>query len=768
MNQAQRKIWPVTGGVHPPDNKEQSLRQPLADLPLPDRLILPFNQHIGAPARPVVTVGQQVLKGELIAEASGHVSANVHAPTSGTVSNIGDYPLPHPSGMRAACVVITPDGADRWIEHRDIADYRELPVADLLQRIRAAGIAGLGGAGFPSAVKLSPAPDKTINTLIINATECEPYITADHCLMQTCPEEVISGVRILWYLLGQPAEVLIGIEDNKVSARDALVAALRDGAGECPIEVVEFPTVYPSGGERQLIQILTGQELPTGKLPADLGILCQNVGTVHAIHRAVQYGEPLISRITTVTGEAVARPGNYRVLLGTPIEHVLAHCGFDAEQCPRLVMGGPMMGFTLLDTAMPVIKTTNCLLAPSHREMPPAPPAQPCIRCGLCAEACPASLLPQQLFWYSQAHDHDMLESHNLFDCIECGACAYVCPSNIPLVQYYRASKGEIRQIHLEKQKADRARERFEFHQQRIEQAEADKAAKKAARLEAAQKAKEEQAARQAAAADTATEDAGAGNAADLIKAAQARAAARQASPEQQRAKLERGIVSATNRVEVARGKLEAAEDSQRETLQAALADAEHRLAQAHQKLADFDNAGDATAPDMKTQVDTKLSTDRLEQARQKVASLEKRVADTEARLADCDDESVATALRQGLDKMRAKLEEARQSLTELEGQPPEAAAAPAPAEQDAATAAIERAKARAAAQATMSERDKLSDQLASLQKRLDKSRAKLAQAESEGSEHVEALRNGLHKLEEKLAQTEQALREHDAKEPSP
>ena len=776
----QRKVWPVSGGVHPPDNKTQSLAQPLSDLPLPARLILPVNQHIGAPARPVVTVGQTVLKGELIAEASGQVSAPVHAPTSGVIADIGDYPLPHPSGISAPCIVITPDGDDRWIECAGLADPCAAEPAELLQRIRAAGITGLGGAGFPTAVKLNPAPDKVIKTLIINGAECEPYITADHCLMETYPDELIAGIRILWHILGQPDEVLIGLEDNKTSAVSALLPAIEEGRQDCPIELVEFPTVYPSGGEKQLVQILTGQELPTGKLPADIGVVCQNVGTVHAVYRALVRGEPLISRITTVTGDAVARPGNYRVLLGTPIEHVLDQCGFDVDNCPRLIMGGPMMGFTLLDTTMPVIKTTNCLLAPSREEVPPAPVAQPCIRCGLCAEVCPASLLPQQLYWYSQSHQHDMLESHNLFDCIECGACAYICPSSIPLVQYYRASKGEIRQVHLEKQKADRARERFEYHQQRIEQAEAEKAAKREARLKAAQKAKEQQAAKAdqsgAPGKPAAAEDNGV---ADLIKAAQAKAAARKADPEQQRAKLERGVVSATNRVNLAREKLEAAQSEDKAesgndaTLQAALADAEHRLEQAQARLAEFDQNAAGAAASMSAQVDAKLNTGRLEQLEQKVATLRKRVSDTEARLSDTQnketgDEKIVAALQQGLDKMRGKLAEAEQELSEAQSAPPtNTAAAPAPAEQDAATAAIERAKARAAAQASMSEQEKLADQLASLQKRLQKSREKLAQAEADNSEHVEALRNGLSKLEEKLAQTEQALAECEAKESS-
>jgi electron transport complex protein RnfC len=352
------------------------------------------------------------------------------------------------------------------------------------------------------------------------------------------------------------------------------------------ISVVSFPTKYPSGGEKQLIYILTGKEIPSGDLPADIGMVCVNIGTTYAVKRAIVDGEPLISRVTTMTGDACGINRNYETLIGTPVSHMLANSEFNEETCSRLVMGGPMMGFSLTSADVPIVKTTNCILAPSYDEIPDDEPAQPCIRCGMCAEACPVSLLPQQLFWYSQADDHERLEAHNLFDCIECGACSYVCPSNIPLVQHYRHSKGEIQKARAEKVRSDHARERFEFHQQRIEQAEKDKEAKRAARREAAEKAK----AKAAASSDKSASTAG-GGAADIIAAAQARAAAKKVSPEQQQAKFERSIAGAEMRLQMAEEKLaEAGEghsDEQKNILTAAVEGARQKLEQAKGRLAE-------------------------------------------------------------------------------------------------------------------------------------------------------------------------------------
>ncbi len=498
---AQQLIWDIPGGIHPAERKELSNRTPIQPAPLPKRLVLPLNQHIGAAAEPVVAVGERVLKGQLIAAANGFVSVPVHAPTSGTVSFIGPQPYPHVSGMLAPAIVIDSDGLDEWIELTPCADYRHLENTVLLELIRQAGISGLGGAGFPTAVKLNARPTQKTHTLIINGTECEPYISADDRLMRERASALISGIDILAQLI-QPDQVLIGVEDNKPEA----IAALRAALSERSYQLKVFPTKYPSGGEKQLIQILTGVEVPSGGLPADIGILCQNVGTCVAIHDAVINGKPLISRITTLTGEALARPMNVEVLLGTPVGELLEFAGLDRGKLNRLIMGGPMMGFTLPDFAVPLIKTTNCLLASTAAELPAPPPAMPCIRCGECAEACPASLLPQQLHFFAIGQEHEQLRAHNLFDCIECGACAYVCPSSIPLVQYYRAAKGEIRDLEQKQLKAEQSKQRFELRQERLRRAEEQKEAERQARAAKAAQAKaaQAQAATAAASSDTA------------------------------------------------------------------------------------------------------------------------------------------------------------------------------------------------------------------------------------------------------------------------
>lgn len=482
-------LWDIHGGIHPPERKALSNRSPIQRLPLPARLVVPLAQHLGSTAEPCVSEGDRVLKGQKIAEASGYVSAAVHAPTSGIVRFIGPQPYPHVSGMLNEAIVIDSDGEDEWAEPHPTPDYRQLAASELLELIRDAGISGLGGAGFPTAVKLGGATNQPIRTLLINGAECEPYITSDDLLMREMAHELVVGIDILVHLI-QPEQVLIGIEDNKPEA----IGAVREALGERPYGLRVMPTKYPSGGEKQLIQILTGEEVPSGGLPADIGILCQNVGTCVAIHDAVLLGKPLISRVTTLTGEALARPMNVLALIGTPVADLLAFAGLDRAKLNRLIMGGPMMGFTLPSLDVPLVKTTNCLLACTLAELPPPPPALPCIRCGECAEACPANLLPQQLHFFALGQEHDQLKAYNLFDCIECGACAYVCPSSIPLVQYYRAAKGEIRTLEQKQHKAEHSRQRFELRQERLRRAEEQKEADRKARAERAARAKAAQA----------------------------------------------------------------------------------------------------------------------------------------------------------------------------------------------------------------------------------------------------------------------------------
>jgi len=458
----------IPGGLRLASNKAQSLREPLRRAAIPERLIVPLSQHIGEPAEALVREGDKVLKGQTIARSLNYISAPVHAPTSGTVTDIGEYPVPHPSGLKGTCIVIHADGEDRSA-HTGLAMEQVLAAdpADIRQHVREAGIVGLGGAGFPTAVKLNPGPRREVELLVINAAECEPYISCDEALMCCCTQEVIDGVRIMQHALGA-GQVVIGIEDNMPGAVECLRKGLA-AAGAQDIRIMPVPTMYPAGGERQLIYALTGEEVPSQGLPADLGIVCHNVGTAAAIARALLKGEPLISRVVTVTGAGVKSPCNLEVRIGTPMAEVIEACGGYTDQAMRLLMGGPMMGISMYTDQAPVIKTTNCLLVASHEEAPPPRPASACIRCGECTDVCPARLLPQQLYWYARGRDFDKIQDYNLFDCIECGCCAQVCPSHIPLVQYYRFAKTEIWDLERQRQKADLARQRHEFRLERLE-----------------------------------------------------------------------------------------------------------------------------------------------------------------------------------------------------------------------------------------------------------------------------------------------------------
>ncbi|MBN3062917.1 electron transport complex subunit RsxC [Pectobacterium aquaticum] len=457
------RIWDFDGGIHPPEMKSQSSQIPLRQIPLPEQFIIPLKQHLGPEGEICVSVGDNVLRGQPLTRGKGR-TLPVHAPTSGTVNAIRQHTTAHPSGLSELSIIIVPDGEDRWCERQTFTDYREHSVDTLLAHLHQAGIAGLGGAGFPTAAKLQGGM-RGIETLIINGAECEPYITADDRLMQECAEEIIQGVEILSFLL-QPKRILIGIEDNKPEAISALRLAL---GKRSDMQLRVIPTKYPSGGAKQLTKILTGKEVPFGKHSAAIGVLMQNVGTAFAIKRAVIDGEPLTERVVTLTGEALRQPGNVWARLGTPVRHLLKQGGFHVNKQPMVVMGGPLMGFTLPSLDVPIVKISNCLLAPSHTEMEPVAEEQSCIRCSRCADACPAGLLPQQLYWFSRGQEHEKARHHHLFDCIECGACAYVCPSNIPLVQYYRQEKAEIRAIDEEAQRAAQAKVRFDAKLARLE-----------------------------------------------------------------------------------------------------------------------------------------------------------------------------------------------------------------------------------------------------------------------------------------------------------
>ncbi|MEG3591034.1 electron transport complex subunit RsxC [Citrobacter youngae] len=465
------KIWDFDGGIHPPEMKTQSNGTPLRQVPLAPRFIIPLKQHIGAEGELCVNVGDTVLRGQALTRGRGRMLP-VHAPTSGTVVAIAPHSTAHPSALAELSVIIDADGEDRWIERDGWANYRARSREELIARIHQFGVAGLGGAGFPTGVKLQGGGDK-IETLIINAAECEPYITADDRLMQDCAAQVVEGIRILAHIL-QPREVLLGIEDNKPQAISMLRAVLADSHD---ISLRVIPTKYPSGGAKQLTQILTGKQVPHGGRSSDIGVLMQNVGTAYAVKRAVIDGEPITERVVTLTGEAVSRPGNVWARLGTPVRHLLNDAGFCPSADQMVIMGGPLMGFTLPWLDVPIVKISNCLLAPSASEMGEPQEEKGCIRCSACADACPADLLPQQLYWFSKGQQHDKATTHNIADCIECGACAWVCPSNIPLVQYFRQEKAEIYAISQEEKRAAEAKARFEARQARLER-------EKAARLE--------------------------------------------------------------------------------------------------------------------------------------------------------------------------------------------------------------------------------------------------------------------------------------------
>ena len=469
------KLFKFKGGVHPPQHKLESSSQPIRPLTMPARLVLPLRQHVGNIPKIRVAVGERVLKGQLLAEAEGNISAAVHAPTSGVISAIADSLIPHPSGLPDLCITLEADGKDEWMARTPL-DWRSTDKIELVASLRRSGIVGLGGATFPTHIKLRPDGSSGIRTLIINGAECEPYITCDDMLMRERADEIVAGIEIAQHLLAAQ-EVLIGIEDNKPEAVAAMQAAC--AASRVPMHVMVVPTIYPSGDARRLIHILTGAEIPSHKRSADMGIQVFNVATVLAMHRYFSHGEPMLSRIVTITGN-VAAPANFDVPLGTPITALLEAAGGVLPGTEQYLMGGPMMGFTLPSEQVPVTKATNCVIAGAPRLFPEPPPALPCIRCARCADACPVNLQPQELYWFSKSDNLEKAREYKLFDCIECGCCSYVCPSHIPLVQYYRYAKSEAIAQDRAQEAANVARERNEFRLMRIEREKQERAQKHA------------------------------------------------------------------------------------------------------------------------------------------------------------------------------------------------------------------------------------------------------------------------------------------------
>ncbi|ENB4354215.1 electron transport complex subunit RsxC [Vibrio cholerae] len=635
------KLWDFPGGIHPFENKHQSNRQPIINASIPNELVLPLKQHIGKAGDLLVKVGDRVLKGQPLTQYTSTFMLPIHAPTSGVISAIEPRTVAHPSGLSELCIVLTPDQQEEWFDLQPQPDYQQLSPETLLELIRQAGISGMGGAGFPTGKKLQSGLSRT-EILIINAAECEPYITADDVLMRQYAHEIIQGIEIVEHIL-KPKLTIIGIEDNKPEA----VAALQQAAQDKPMVIRVIPTKYPSGGEKQLIKILTNLEVPKGGIPADIGLMVQNVGSLQAIARAIVHGEPLIRRVVTLTGDCFRKPRNVWALLGTPVQALLNEFGYKADKkLPRLIMGGPMMGFTLPHAQVPITKTANCILAPTRNELTSSDNEMACIRCGQCAEACPVSLLPQQLQWHAKAEEFDKCEELNLKDCIECGACAYVCPSEIPLVQYYRQAKAEIRTRSLEAEAAERAKARFEEKKARMER---DKAERENRFKQAAEDRRKEM---------------------------------------QQQGGSD-AIAAAIERVKAQKAQLEPTDNSVKPAIAAAIARAKAKQAEAAQS--------GASEPDNSEMA--KLREERKRQARERKAQ---KGEVTEASTSDgADDKKSAVAAAIA----RAKARKAEQQETESAAQP--AQATPSSDEADpkkaAVAAAIARAKARKAEQGTES-----------------------------------------------------------------
>lgn len=473
------------GGLRLRHNKWISCQNAVEKPPMPGQLIVPLLQHAGESAGSMVKAGDHVLKGQQIGPCmdpfgNGRPCAAIHAPTSGHVEAVEDRPMTHPSGRSGPCVVIRPDGKDQWIELQPIEDWRSASHDSLIEQLQRCGIAGLGGAVFPTHTKTRDGRERKIHTLILNGAECEPYISCDEMLMREQPDRILLGARILRRAMGADHTV-IAIEDQMGAVYEALAYAAKHS--DCVnVSVVRVAKIYPEGGERQLIKVLTGLEVPAGGRPSDLGLVCQNVATAAAAAEAVVAGKPLIERYITVTGNGIAESRNLLALIGTPFYHLVDVCGGYTEDVARLVVGGPMMGFPVASDATPVVKASNCILALAQRDIAAPQGEMPCIRCGECARACPASLLPQQLHVQIKNGLWDQAEEYGVSACIECGCCDFVCPSHIPLVQWFRYGKGELRQRALESAATGQARRRFEAREARLLRKQQERAEKMARR----------------------------------------------------------------------------------------------------------------------------------------------------------------------------------------------------------------------------------------------------------------------------------------------
>ncbi|MBF0423141.1 MAG: electron transport complex subunit RsxC [Magnetococcales bacterium] len=468
------------GGVHPPGRKELSEQCAIESMPMPKRLVVPFHQHLGAPSEPVVNVGDTLFKGDLLGSAGDGISAPVHAPTSGTIVAIEEHVVGHPSGLTMLCAILEPDGKDQWNPQlQGVDDPFSLEPAAVRDLVKSAGVVGLGGATFPSFVKLSPPRDKVVDLLLINAVECEPYLTCDARLMEERPLDVVEGIRIMLHAL-QTKECVIGIENNKPKAIAAMQNAVaREASGkDGNIRVVVLPVMYPQGSEKQLIEVVTGRQVPSKGLPIHIGVVVHNVATAVAVRDAVRFGRPLVSRIVTVTGQGITRPANIEVLIGTLADDVIAHCGGLKPGTCKVVMGGPMMGLALHQTNIPIVKGSSGILALTQDESS-GKPEHSCIRCGSCVSACPIQLVPCTMAWFAKTEQFDQLINVDLFDCVECGSCAYVCPSNVPLVHYFRYGKLALQSKAREEKKRELNKQRTKLRDERLAREKEEKERKK-------------------------------------------------------------------------------------------------------------------------------------------------------------------------------------------------------------------------------------------------------------------------------------------------
>jgi electron transport complex protein RnfC len=737
-------VWAFPGGIHPPQQKSLSNSASITRLPLPDKLIVALKQHIGANGKLLVEKGQHVLKGQPLTEPAANWSVPVHAPSSGVVTDIAPMPSAHPSALPELSVIIEPDGKDEWVALNKNKNPAELSHDELINIIHQAGISGMGGAGFPTYVKADT--KQPIDFLIVNAVECEPYITADDVLMREHAKEVIQGIEIMQQLLN-PTLCIVGIEDNKPEA----IAAMKQAAEHnSKIIIQTVPTIYPSGGEKQLIKLLTNREVPSIGIPADIGILVHNTGTLFAVQQAVYEGKPLIERIVTVTGNTIHKPGNVWALLGTEIKHLLDSQGFSPVPQQSVVMGGPMMGFTLPTVRIGIVKTTNCILAPDHKELAEPGPEKACIRCSACADACPASLLPQQLQWFAKSKEYDKLQEHNLFDCIECGACAYVCPSEIPLVQYYRIAKVEIKEQQADKIKADRAKERFDARKERLER-EQEERQNRHKRKPPAKSADEKQKVAEALARVKNKSDNGDEKSAVAAAIARAKAKKQQGEelePDNSEVAKERALrkEQARKYKEQKSQTDESAETAPVDDKKSAVAAAIARAKAKKAAQANEEPQNDAPADDKKSAVAAAIARAKAKKAAQALDNAEQSTNEAPQSDAPVDDKkaAVAAAIARAKAKKVAKaLEEAEQTTSE-EPQTD----APVDDKKAAVAAAIARAKAKKAAKAledaeqTVSEEPQsdtpVDDKKAAVAAAIARAKAKKAAKEFEDTEQAQ------------------------------